>query len=458
MRKHNSIAVILLGFCILQTACNKEWLDIKPNKNITTPATLADFEALMDYDEFNFSALAMGEVASDGHYLSDIYHPYLDDILTNIYTWTNTRPYAKVTEWNAGYRRILNANIANEGLEKIKTSNGTSAQWNRIKGNVLFQRARFFFELAQIYAPPYDKATANKDLSIPLQVIADITIKPKRSTVNETYDQILSDLMLSKDLLPVTPQYKTRGSKVAVYALLSNVYLCMGDYAQSKLWADAALNISHDLIDYNTLPSSSSTDFNGLLNKEMIFYSFGSGYLPLLTPSYGLVDLDLYKLYADNDLRKTRFLKRNPDLSISFIGNYGSNLSGTQFMGLATDEIYLVRAECNARLGRQNEAMDDLNALLITRWKTGTFVPFTATSASDALRQVLQERKKELLFRGRRWSDLRRLNKEEQFKTTLTRTVKGITYTLEPNSYKYTFPIPDDEIQLSGIAQNPGWK
>ena len=54
-----------------------------------------------------------------------------------------------------------------------------------------------------------------------------------------------------------------------------------------------------------------------------------------------------------------------------------------------------------------------------------------------------------------RWEDLRRLNKEPRFATTLQRVSKGTTYTLAPNDPKYTFPIPDIEITLSGIPQNP---
>jgi hypothetical protein len=98
--------------------------------------------------------------------------------------------------------------------------------------------------------------------------------------------------------------------------------------------------------------------------------------------------------------------------------------------------------------------MNDLNTLLMTRWKTGTFVPYQAANADDALQQILTERKKELLFRGTRWADLRRLNKDSKFAMTLTRIINGVTYTLPPNDPRYAMPIPDNEISLSGIPQN----
>jgi starch-binding outer membrane protein, SusD/RagB family len=67
------------------------------------------------------------------------------------------------------------------------------------------------------------------------------------------------------------------------------------------------------------------------------------------------------------------------------------------------------------------------------------------------------ERKKELLFRGLRWTDLRRLNKESNLASTISHVYNGTSYSVIPNSYQYTFPIPLDIIQLSGIQQNPGW-
>ncbi len=169
-----------------------------------------------------------------------------------------------------------------------------------------------------------------------------------------------------------------------------------------------------------------------------------------------LCAIDLYSSYVENDLRKVILFKENEGTNdVKAKGTYtGSTLL---FSGLATDEVYLIRAECNARMNNVKEAMKDLNTLLKKRWKVGTFMDLSAIDGKDALEQVLVERKKELLLRGLRWSDLRRLNKDEYFKTTLTRNIGGKKYTIEPDSYKYTLPFPDDIIQITGMEQNPGW-
>jgi hypothetical protein len=67
---------------------------------------------------------------------------------------------------------------------------------------------------------------------------------------------------------------------------------------------------------------------------------------------------------------------------------------------------------------------------------------------------VLTERRKELVGRGLRWFDLRRLNLDPRFQKSLSRTIAGQTYELAPQSKKYTFPIPDQEVKTYGWVQN----
>jgi hypothetical protein len=57
---------------------------------------------------------------------------------------------------------------------------------------------------------------------------------------------------------------------------------------------------------------------------------------------------------------------------------------------------------------------------------------------------------------GNRWYDQRRLQKDNGFISTVSRTFKGVTYTLAPGSNEYTFAIADKYILLNPeIEQNP---
>jgi starch-binding outer membrane protein, SusD/RagB family len=172
---------------------------------------------------------------------------------------------------------------------------------------------------------------------------------------------------------------------------------------------------------------------------------------PFSTTAYK-VDSTLYSSYATNDLRRTMFFKATGS-AFYFVGSYNGNTS--PFGGIATDEIFLIRAESKARSGNKDAAMADLNTLLQKRFRTGFFTPLTASDANDALVKVLKERRKELVLRGTRWADLRRLNKEPQFATTISRIVNAQTYTLPPNDLKYTFVLPLKVIQITGMPQTP---
>jgi starch-binding outer membrane protein, SusD/RagB family len=153
-------------------------------------------------------------------------------------------------------------------------------------------------------------------------------------------------------------------------------------------------------------------------------------------------------------MRRIVFYKVTNPTTVLFKGDYtGQNI---HFAGVATNELYLIKAECLARAGDATAAMTALNTLLQKRWKTGTFTALTAADANDALVKILEHRRKELPFTAQlRWEDLRRLNKDTQFAKTLVKVLSGNTYTLPPNDNRWVYPIPEIEIRLSGIVQNP---
>jgi hypothetical protein len=349
------------------------------------------------------------------------------------------------------YRLIFYTNNVLEGLNNLENVSDLK-KYNEIKGSALFFRAYGFYQLAQIFCAPYSASSANDGLGIPLRLKSDINLPSTRATIAQTYTQILSDLAKSVPLLPEIVAYKTRPDKTAAYAMLSKIYLLMQDYDRSLLFADSALMQSqNELINFNDLnPSASSPMMQ--FNSEVIFQTT-LDYARNFTASRINIDSSLFQSYADNDIRKAAwFTVTNGHLI--FKGSYNGS-SPYFFSGLAIDEMFLNKAECLARKGKVEDAMTTLNTLLAKRFITGTFAPLTASDLNNALALILQERRKELLFRGVRWSDLRRLNLDAETAKTLYRILDGKKYELEPNSPNYVFPIEDNVIQLSGIAQNP---
>ena len=102
--------------------------------------------------------------------------------------------------------------------------------------------------------------------------------------------------------------------------------------------------------------------------------------------------------------------------------------------------------------------MKDLNALLVTRFKKEngktTYREIHDMNSDELLTRILLERRKSLIFRGIRWYDLKRLNRDGA-NIVLKRKVEGKEFILQPNDLRYALPIPNDIIELSDIVQNP---
>jgi tetratricopeptide (TPR) repeat protein len=353
-------------------------------------------------------------------------------------------------DWTYMYQIVLNTNIALETVDKQKEGERNSARANYIRGQAYFFRASAFYQLLQYYATPYDKTTAAGTPGIALRLTSDATPVSTRATLENSWHQLLDDFKAAIDLLPVTNSPVTRPSKGTAYAALARAYLDMGEYALAGKYADSALRIKSTLLNFNAVDGTQAYPFDRY-NTEVLISSVMQ-YIGPQSPTNYKVDSLLYRSYELNDLRRTLFFKSNGVGTVGFRGGYDG--TSTPFNGLANDEVYLIRAEAAARAGLKDSALSDLNKLLVTRWVTGTFVPFTAGTADQALDIILTERRKELILRGTRWFDLRRLNKETRFATTLIRMQNSTTYTLPPNDNRYTFLIPAQVIALTGMQQN----
>ncbi|MGY0036287.1 RagB/SusD family nutrient uptake outer membrane protein [Pedobacter sp. NJ-S-72] len=252
--------------------------------------------------------------------------------------------------------------------------------------------------------------------------------------------------------MALNEEVKTRPDKKASLALLARVFLSMEDYSNAGKYADSCLALQSKLIDYNTISQvGTARPFPSAFpvgNLEILFFS---GIISYTFPTFDsniIIDPFLYKTYNNNDLRKLLFFReRSGNERMTFRGTYAGNNNNVLFAGLATDEMYLISAECMARQNRIEEAMATLNKLLLTRWRKSTYIDKVASNKAEALRVILEERKKELITRGLRWDDLKRLNKDPIYAIELRRNINGKIYVLKPNDLRYVFSLPDNEIK-----------
>jgi tetratricopeptide (TPR) repeat protein len=460
MKNSHCSRLLIMGFCSLfiLSACDKKraFLDEKPNSEIFTPKTITDLQALLDNDIYINEMPEIGTLSGDEYYLMNGFWETLPAKERNCYIWSKDifEGQGKVQDWNLPYKQVLYANIVLDQLAKGVSGEASARDINYIQGAALFVRGLAFFNIAQHFAEAYDESDANKP-GIPIRLTPDMEEESPRATLKATYDQIISDISAASKLLPDSLPYlnRNRPGKAASFAALSRIYLSMRSYEKAGKAADSSLKYYNRIIDYNSINQSAFLPFSPL-NDETIYQArLLSSSRVLVGVSFPacVIDSGLYRSYEANDLRKPIYFIMNSSNLPNMKGGYSGTI--VPFGGLAVDEVVLIKAECEAREDKVQEAMNRLNALLRNRWKRGTYVDRIASTREDALNLILMERRKELVFRGVRWSDLKRLNKEGT-NITLTRKLGGVTYKLTPNDPKYILPIPPDVLALGGIEPN----
>lgn len=429
-------------------------MEKKPDDSLVIPLTLEDYQAILDNDMVmngkgstgSGAVPIIGEMGGDNYFVRDVDFPNFPQQQQNVYIW-NTPVYdgSQLLDWDYPYRIVFYANIVLEGLSKLQINTADQSAYNLAYGSAHFFRAHSFYHLAQVFAPHYDERALESLAGIPIRLGTSFDEKIERSSLGETYRQIISDLETSVLHLPdLSGRIKTRPSKQAAYGLLSRVYLTMGAYQQAKLYADSCLALGSALLNYGELNAALRNPFpEPEVNPEVLFSCKMTDIVggPLWT-TRERTDSTLYASYQDADLRKTVFF-RSVAGGMSFKGSYENN--SFLFAGIATDEVLLNRAECLARMGMVEEAMEDLHYLLEHRYQSGSLdmERFSGTlPQAEALKIILEERRKELLHRGLRWTDLRRLNAEGAA-VSLRRQIGSQTFTLAPGDPRWVWPIPD---------------
>ncbi len=452
MQKNKLLFTFFLACAV---GCSK-FLDEKPNDSDIVPSKLDELQTLLDNAQGVMNSSGTGgycELISDNIFVeagawqqyASVTGPVFQSETQN-YIWGDL-PHDHY--WGQPYTGPIHyANIVKDQLE-ILGSQGDEEKYNELYGAALFYRAFAFLGLAQLYCKPYASQHFNSP-GIILRETSNVSEKTPRSTVLQTYERIVADLKLAARMLPATTAYATRPTKRAAYAALARTFLFMRKYEEAREYADYVLKENGALMDFNTVTLSIPS-----LNPEVIFHNYSSEFILLYNHR---IDSVLYNSYHVNDLRRKIYFSANsgPDAgTFSFQGSYnGYQDPKGLFDGLTTGEMYLVRAECAARDGNKEAALWDLNTLVEKRWEQGKWLPIKATDAVDALNKILDQRRKELVFRGLRWPDIRRFNLEERY-VSVRRIIGNDTFTLPPNSPRSVMLIPWQEIENNpGVVQN----
>ena len=485
------------------SSCVNDWLDVAPSDGTDADAALtssSDLAAartgmykalkgnsnLVDYYGQQF--FVYGDVhAGDDYQYNNIGGSNRASFFYDMNYQTASEFNTSTVSWQSPYVVIGRANRIIAAAEGGALSDAAEAKAtiDQYAAEAKVLRALAHFDLVRIYGKPYTE-DQGASLGVPLVTeVLESNAKPARSTVAEVYTQVVKDLTeaISSNALAT----ETEPGYVSVWgakAILSRVYLNMGDYANAlsvaediiknsgaalwtrdqyfKAWDASTPNESEFLFRLNVAGSTDNNDLNGIGNLQQ-----RDGYKEMVATKK-FVDM----LTSDpEDVRNDMFL---PATAAKEVATYGTNkvyLNKLRGQGgnlrnvtivpiIRLSEVYLTAAECAFRNNDKTKAVEYLNDLVKNRTTTEASL---ATVDNITLERILIERRKELIGEGQRYFDALRNNE------TITRYTseadKGWHKTLSKDAqsfdrdyFKAIAAIPQAEINANpNIKQNTGY-
>lgn len=436
-----------------------DFLDITP-KGKLLPKTLQDYDEMMGDPAHPSAAYPLADMCGDNIVLTENrINSFFTSSTGKAYLWQEA--FYTETEndavWNDAYSKIYTFNLVLERVDGAE--NGNEEDRRRVKGEARFNRAYYYWFLHSCYAKAYNPATAEKDLSVPLRTDSDLEAKLSRATSAEIVRLLLEDIAHPEDL-PEKAANAYRISRGGAYALAARIYLSLGDFKNALQSAEQALKQNSTLLDYNDWSFvDPEKPYSGINNRpsvlrespECLMYR-GCGF-PSLNSSHQISDELLACYDTLTDLRY--------QFNFTRIGRNGKPLTEENATylqeldyNIGVPEMMLIKAECLARQG-DGKCLEVLDELRRHRIRTSDFQPLNVPD-NQLLTTVLEERQRELPFHGLRFFDMKRLAEEGLYTRTVTRTFKGETYSLAPNSNRYMFPISSKLMSLNNnIVNNP---
>lgn len=350
------------------------------------------------------------------------------------------------------YVTINRANFIIKRVPDVVDNQFTDAERNQIIGEAYFLRALAYFDLARFYGgvqlvtEPTERIDTQKGI--------------RRSTLAETYAQVLADLNKAEELI-TNETDRSRATKFAVYGLKARLFL------YTERWEDAeeyaSKSISNNAF---SLVRPFNSFYTGRLSQESIFeiiyttvdastywrswLSTEDGgnqtYVPEASLTADLLDPE------KGGTRKAVLKESTAQAGLYTVQLYGKKDGTSSLFVLRIAEQYLIRAEARAKKATPDleGAADDIRAVQSRAEVSSLFTVTPSTTQSDVLLSIENERRLELAFEGHRFTDLVRTGRAAD--------VLGSYNPLLKESYQWVFPIPASSVEKDpDLEQNPGF-
>lgn len=442
----NSFKYILPALSTLLLVSCKKFLEVQPVDSVSDGQTIVDKTSAETATRGLYRALS-----ADGYY--GVTFQSIGYLSGDNVQWTGSQSIVQqfishnvradnanvASAWSAIYATINRANHIIAKVPNVTDPLLTDALKNQLTGEAYFVRALAYFDLVrtwggvQLALTPTNSANDKNGI--------------KRSSVADTYAQVLSDLTAAEPLLPATTN-RYRATQKTVWALRARYHLYQSEWALAESYATKLIG---DGTNYNLVkPYSAFFANNVVATPESIFeLSYSTTYTNGHRNQWQPPANNGTRQWAPSDA----FLTLVNDATIG--GNRSALVAKTAqglwygnmyYRSPATDpayvlriaEQYLIRAEARAQLKDLTGALADLNAV---RSRAG-LAASSAVTQDEILLAIENERRLEFPFEPHRWFDLVR--------TYRAAVVLGVT-----DKNKYVLPIPATEVLIDGsLEQN----
>ncbi|BBD46389.1 RagB/SusD domain protein [Petrimonas sp. IBARAKI] len=405
------------------------------------------------------------------------------DFMAGRASWENAGKHSEILNtqnstraqngWTNFYSAIRNANLIIKNVP-----NGvilSEADKSRYVGEAKFLRALSYFHLVRSWG------------AVPLRTEENSSENNlARSSVEEVYALIVSDLLAAENDLPDMAPVAGRVSKWAAKTLLADVYFYLGQY-------DKATSKSEEVIQsgkYSLVEVSEPEDFENLFgasvvntseeifylkyNKERnwnyLLYLHGVGVPYIGVAGYYAITSNVsytqHKNWDVNDLRNQfgwyPYSGYDPGTILcKKFNDYGSKTPSNDYPLYRYADLLLIHAEasCRANNNPTPAGLESLNKIHRRAYgypsneQSPVDFKISDYNMNSFVELCIQERGYETVGEGKRWFDVRRLGKDKA--REILQKMRGVTI----HDGKFLFPIPQNEYQYNEAItdQNPGY-
>lgn len=419
----------------------------------------------------------IGDIASDITYWNTNMQHW-----NAIYTFTydDTNGYFS-SLWNYGYKVIDNSARVIQACENLMEDSSVEDEiyLKLYEAEARCLRAYASQVLVNVFCHQV-KVNGVDYSSMPGIVVVDepiVAYDPiERSTIGETYNQIVNDLKTAIKL------YEEIGgdrgdlyyfNEAAAYGLLARAYTYLEDWSNAIAAAQGAIAVSgidelaYTVKDYMALYADDDSNWESMFALAInnidnwsanscgtLYTTYGYSASPYLMSLYGENDVRLSLLYFTTSEKVSDWAAASTFSGGKFYFGGGNTAYATNYI-VNAPEMFLIQAEGYANLNQISQAQD---ALLVVAKRnpditTGSDV---GTTQAEILSFLHDERARELFQEGHRLWDLRRWGVNANFNAYGAPAINF--YMNNYNAGDLVFPVPAAEINAGfGVTQNENW-